>query len=366
MPSALELLPNELLDQVISCLSNTPPSSTRLHHPPAHQLSNSQCGDLKHLSQVSSRLLSLVRPQLFKHARLELRDEPAFHSFMAASGLGPCVTSLLISLPSAALDLDLHNQYWWRRILSYLDPTWITVIAPPTFIGNALNTQIMNGHSWAFEIDFQVLRLKRDGRCGDISPQTDLAHCDNLLLARPWTSMFFNEASSLKAYNHYEYFLSRVPSIFGEWGSRLKNEDFPSMQLSTSLSRLTSFSYTAVFPFYNHVKLVLDTLALMPSLRTLSVQLAPGADNNITEVEQRASMDPNDPWMELATAYSLIAFEVCGKQSLKVFQSRDFPLEALRMELCQILDDGLGHTSWTHDGQGTWRRRIGTATNIVE
>jgi hypothetical protein len=31
--------------------------------------------------------------------------------------------------------------------------------------------------------------------------------------------MAFNESSSLKAYNHYEYFLSCVPSVLADWGT---------------------------------------------------------------------------------------------------------------------------------------------------
>lgn len=356
MLPVLESLPNELLDQVILALDTTPPSSTRLHHPPAHQIIGSKDRDLKHLARVSPRFLSLVRPHLFKHARLQLQDEPAFHSFMVATGLGRYVVSLLVITSLDTPDLDPCDKFWWRRVLCYLDPTRITVIAPPTFIGNTLNVQIMNGHSWAFEIDFQVLWLERHDHCRGTSPRPDLGHCDSLLQARPWTSLSFNESSSLKAYNHYEYFLSRVPSIFGEWGTQLGEENFPPMQLSTSLSRLTSFSYTAVFPFYNHVRLVLDAMELMPDLQTFSVQLVPGPDSHVTEIEQRSSMDPNDPWMELATAYSIITFEVCKKESLKEFQSRDLHLQAVREELCEILNDGLGHTSWTHQGLGLWRR----------
>ena len=355
MSSAMELLPNELLDQIISYLATEPPSAKQLHDPPARQITQSQTKDLKHLAQVSSRLLDLVRPQLFNHACLELQDEPAFQAFITASDLDRHVKSLVVI--TAEKLVDPVHVYWWRRVLRYLDPARITVLAPPTIIGNMLNSPIMDGHSWAFHIPLQVLQLERAGPFHKFSsPLPSLEDCESLLVARPWTGLAFNESSSLKAYNHYEYFLSRVPSVLGEWGSTLKSQEPPS--LSPALCKLTSFSYTAIFPFYNHVALVLEVLSLMTNLRNLSVQLVPGVGNHITEEEQRGSMDLNDPWMELSTAYSLITHEVCRKPSLESFQSRDFTFEALRLELCQILDDGLGHTSWRHDGYGSWTRRV--------
>ncbi|KAJ6093203.1 hypothetical protein N7486_008492 [Penicillium sp. IBT 16267x] len=352
MPCSLELLPNELLDQIIFHLNTEPPSLGRLHQAPDRQITQSQNKQLKHLAQCSSHLLDLVRPRLFAHACLDLKDESAFQAFMVASDLGRYVTSLVAITENTFRDLA---DDWWRRVLRYLDPTRITVLAPPNVIGNMLNTRIMDGHSWAFEIHLQILQLERDGP--SVIPSSELDDCDSLLLARPWTSLSFNESSSLKAYNHYEYFLSRVPSVLGEWGSQLNPQDFPPAHLSAMLGRLTSFSYTAIFPFYNHVKLVLDSLSVMPNLQVLSMQLAPEEHNHILEMEQRGSLDPNDPWTELSTSYSLIGFEVRNKQSLVEFKSRDFAFEAIREDLALELDADLGNTNWTLEGNGIWRRR---------
>lgn len=119
---------------------------------------------------------------------------------------------------------------------------------------------------------------------------------------------------------------------------------------------LESFSYTAVFPFYNHVNLVLDALVLMPRLRTLTVQLAPDRNNHITETEQRGSMDPNDPWMELDTAYLLVGYEVNQHPALVEFRSQDFHLEDTFPELAQTLADKLGGSGWVNIEQWTWKR----------
>lgn len=356
--SPLELLPNELLDQIISYLSTAPPSFGRLQHAPNLKLTHSPTKDLKHLALCSSRLLELVRPRLFNHARLYLHDERDFHSFMINSNLGQHVTSLVVM--GSGISDRRTDSCWWRQVLRYLDPGHVVVIAPPPFIGNTLGTPIMNAHNWAFEIELQILVLQRQCKARDLSQLPDLETCTSLLASRPWTSMSFNESSSLKSYHHYEYFLSTVPSILGEWGANLirGGRQLPQRQtdLPTLLRGLTYFSYTAVFPFFNHSQIVLDAILGMQNLQRLDVRLAPCPGNHVTEVEQRGPMDPNDPWMELATSYSLVGFTVNKMKSLKEFRCNDLHVDAIRDDLLAILDDVIGDGGWVHDGQGVWRR----------
>lgn len=320
MSCLLESLPNELLDRIIFYLATEPPSTARIHQVPVLQIARSHTHDLKNVSVASITLRELVRPRLFAHACLDVNDEASFKSFLVASNLARYVTSLVVTIQNVASEPD--DQGWWRRILTYINPGRFTVVAPPTSIGHVLNTQIMDGHSWAFEIPLQILQLERD-----ISPCDDeyvaLEHCDSLLQARPWTSMSFNESSSLKAYHHYEYFLSRIPSVLGEWGSQLDPREPPPSRLVDMVHGLRSFSYTAVFPFYNHVKLVLDVLALMPNVEEFGVKLVPDEDNHVLEQEQRGSLDPNDPWTELLTSYNLAAAAVGAIDSLREVRCRD-------------------------------------------
>ncbi|KAJ6033633.1 uncharacterized protein N7446_008075 [Penicillium canescens] len=357
--SPVELLPNELWDEIIGYLFTEPPSSKRLHHAPSLQLTESPTKDLKHLAQCSSGFLQLVRPQLFTHVRLNLHDEPDFHSFMTKSGLARHITSIIIAVGEDSPD-HRADPFWWRRVLCYLDPAHIMVLAPPTFIGETIGSPIMDGHSWAFDIPLQILYMERECRFDGSSKLPDLASCTSLLRARPWTSVTFNESSSLKAYNHYEYFLSCVPSILREWGMmRGEGRNMPLQRprdLPLLLHGLSTFSYTAVFPFYNHVQIVLDAVLRMGSLRRLDVQLAPDRNNHVTEIEQRGSMDANDPWMELATSYSLIGFTVSQMDSLKEFRSGDLHVEAVRDDLLANLNDVIGDAAWVHDGRGIWKR----------
>lgn len=358
MSSPLELLPNELLDQITSYLCIEPPSFAHLHHVPSLGLTHSPTTDLKHLALCSSRLLNIVRPQLFNHARLDLHDEREFRSFITKSGLYRHVDSLLVienEKPDHPVD-----PFWWRQVLQYLDPSQVVIIASPTFLGNTLGTPIMTAHSWAFEIDLQIFALKQAHKTPDSSQLSHLESCSSLLSSRPWTSASFNESSSLKAYHHYEYFLSTVPSVLGEWGANTirvaKRLPQPQPDLPALLQGLTYFSYTAVFPFFNHSQIVLDAVMEMRNLERLDVQLAPCQGNRITEIEQRGPMDPNDPWMELTTSYSLVGYTVNNLENLKEFRCNDLHVEAMRDDIIAILKDVITDQSWTHDGEGTWRR----------
>lgn len=330
MSCLLESLPNELLDQIIFYLATEPPSTARIHQVPDLQLARSQRHDLKNVSVVSTTLRELVRPRLFVHACLELNDEAAFKSFIVASNLARHVTSLVVTIHNVASEPE--DQGWWRHILTYVNPARFTVVAPPTSMGHILNTRIMDGHSWAFDIPLQILQLERDTSPND-DDYVSLVNCDSLLLARPWTSMAFNESSSLKAYHHYEYFLSRIPSVLGEWGSQLDPREPPPSRLVDMVHGLRSFSYTAVFPFYNHVKLVLDVLALMPNVEEFGVKLIPDEDNRVLEQEQRGSLDPNDPWTELLTSYNLVAAAVGKIDSLQEVRCRDLLNSYRRVDL---------------------------------
>jgi hypothetical protein len=122
----------------------------------------------------------------------------------------------------------------------------------------------------------------------------------------------------------------------------------------------------AVFPFYNHVQLVLDAVEFMTNLRSLKIQLGPSYNNRVTEIEQRGSMDPSDPWMELATGYSLIAHAVRSlgiKSYLSKFIACDYEMEPVRAEIDVILGDILCDGPWTHDGHGTWTKRPADMAN---
>ncbi|KAJ5390288.1 uncharacterized protein N7496_001356 [Penicillium cataractarum] len=358
--SSLERLPTELLDLIISYLDIEPPSYTQLHPEPDPNITVVEHTSLKHLYQSCSCLATLVRPYLFAHARVVLDYEPSeFYSFVREWNLARYIKSITVLVS----DKDLPRQVtgiWLNKIFECIDPLRITILAPPRIIGEALQTPIDEQHGWAFDIDQQILQLEKSsyGNVSGYQPPPS----ENVLCARPWTSLSFNEGSSLKAYNHYEYFSSHVPSFLSQWG----HED-PPMQLPAemhdSFGGIESLSYTAIFPFYNHVENVNIVMRLMPRLRVVTVQLAPDENNHATELEQRGSMDPNDPWMELESAYSILGFNIQAKSSVEEFRSRDFHVEAVRPDLESALREQLA--GWTHDDRGNWRRPPSGETSSI-
>ncbi|KKK14554.1 hypothetical protein P175DRAFT_0500250 [Aspergillus ochraceoroseus IBT 24754] len=358
-PSPFELLPNELLDQIISLISTPPPSLNGLHKPPNTNIISSKTRDLKYLSRTCSRFLNLVRPLLFAHSCFNVKDVDGYLSFISKSDLAHKVTSIVVIGKDSPESRE--DPLWWRRVLGSIDPLRITVVAPPLFIGAMLGMKIMDGHSWAFEISSQILHLERNRRTSGPTTALRTDGTPSLLDARPWSSMLFNESSSLKAYNHYEYFLFLVPSLFTSWGTvATSDSQLDVSRLSMSLQNITSFTYVAVFPFYNHVKLVQDAVGLMKNLQTLIIRLGPSRNDRITEIEQRGSMDPSDPWMELATGYSLIAHDVRDSGNmgrLEKFIACDYEFDALRAELSSILGDMLEQGGWAHDDNGTWIKK---------
>ncbi|KAJ9234754.1 hypothetical protein DTO169E5_6467 [Paecilomyces variotii] len=371
--SRLASLPNELLTEIMFYLDTDPPSTSGLHDAPSLQLTESATKPLKNLSCTSSQFYHLARPFLFSHLRFDIRDERDFLAFIQKSGLKRRVRSLVVTGKETVT--GRRDTTWWQRVLREINPQRITIVASPLFIGDMTLTKVVGTHSWAFEIPLQILQLEQEppvrGHRDSISSCPALQDKDddddsattNILSARPWSKLAFNESSSLRAYNHYEYFLLRIPSIFDKWGTLVSDERVIADSLPDplpSLNRLTSFHYTAVFPFYNHVKLVLDVLETMTELRSFSVQLAPGKSDSVIEDERRGSMDPRDPWMEIATGYSLIAHAVRdagNRRNLVEFQACDYAVEPMQADLRAVVGTVLGGGGWVHDGCGVWRKK---------
>ncbi|OAX79193.1 hypothetical protein ACJ72_06490 [Emergomyces africanus] len=355
MAASLETLPTELLDHVLSYLaSDPPPSSRKLRQVPTHTITSSATVDLKNISRASSRFRALSRPLLFTHTRHELRDQERFLDFLHRHELASHVRSVVVSVRS--IFLGSETPRWWVRLLEVVDPQDLIVIAPPYMFADMALCSLDGAHSWAFELPLQTMQFHQppaQRRPAIQKPEAD----DTFFNARPWTEILFNEGSSLRAYSNYEYYLLRVPSIMDHWGSvdPLQSKELP--YPVGAISRLTSFHYTAVFPFYNHTNLVLKVIRNMSNLRHLSFQLAPEPTSTIFEDEQRTgTLDPNDPWMELDTSYSLISHSVryLGVQGKLVeFRSFDFELEALRDNLVSRIGSNL-KGKWTHEGGGLW------------
>ncbi|EER38590.1 F-box protein [Histoplasma capsulatum H143] len=335
--ASIETLPNELLDQVLSYLSpGPPPSSRKLRQVPAHSITSSTALDLKNVSRASPRFRALTRPLLFAHTRHELRDQDRFLDFLREHELAPYVQSVVVSVRS--IYPGSEKPLWWVRLLGEVDPRHLTVIAPPYMFAHMALCHLDGVHSWAFELPLQTIQFHRPAQRS--VPLPNHGSDDTLFSARPWTEILFNEGSSLRAYSNYEYYLLRVPSIMDHWGSvdPLQSKELP--YPVAAISRLTSIPLYRRFPFLQpHELWVLNP------------------NSTIFEDEQRAgTLDPNDPWMELDTSYSLISHSVryLGVQGKLVeFRCFDFELGALRDNLVSRIGSNL-KGKWAHQGDGLW------------
>ena len=207
----------------------------------------------------------------------------------------------------------------------------------------------------------------------------------HLFSARPWTHLAINESSSLKAYSQYEYFLRKTPSLLASIHrgpppgvSPGPRQDPLHSPFTSLLTNVTHFTYTAIFPFYNHVETVLHSVHKMPNLSHLTFKLCPEPESTIIadELEEaQGHIDVNDAWMEFDTAYTLITHAVvrltaieeaerkggpdgmrlrAGK--LEEFRVDDVKMEGIRDSLEDVISQRLQEW-WVYAGEGLWKRK---------
>jgi hypothetical protein len=214
---------------------------------------------------------------------------------------------------------------FWAHLLAVIDPSTVTILAPPIDLACLTNCAIDTFGDWAFsEMDFHILSLRQS------SPHTfDTTPCiptysslqpipttypaiapSSVLTLRPWTHLSLNEGPFLKAYGTYEFFERGPPSlVYSIKDSIIRSRPQPEATWTASkpptsrrpLSALRSLDYTAVFPFANHA----DFSPILHQISHLSLQLAPDARSNILNDRARlGKADLADCWTELLTTYA--------------------------------------------------------------
>jgi len=214
---------------------------------------------------------------------------------------------------------------FWAHLLAVIDPSTVTILAPPIDLACLTNCAIDTFGDWAFsEMDFHILSLRQSSahtsmtsscvpnysslqpvpaRYPSIAPSS-------VLTLRPWTHLSLNEGPFLKAYGTYEFFERGPPSlVYSIKDSIIRNHPQPettwnaSKSLTTKrpLSALKSLDYTAIFPFANHA----DFSPILHQISHLSLQLAPDAQSNILNDRARlGKADLADCWTELLSTYA--------------------------------------------------------------
>ena len=205
------------------------------------------------------------------------------------------------------------------------------------------------------DMELHILELRQDGgrtrqltlpltyEKGDPIPvQHNSFAASSLIHMRPWTHLALNEGSFLKAYGTYEFFERGPPSLVCSINQCFtRTDDGGSGMVGVrSLPALRSFTYTAIFPFANHV----DFSNIVPQLEELDLQFAPDLHSRILDDKRRTGRaELQDCWQELISAYQRLArtmntFTMSGKRfpKLKKFVCRDSQIPALREELDEV------------------------------
>ena len=207
-------------------------------------------------------------------------------------------------------------------------------------------------------MDYHIIEMRRDRACvqrqltqplphsdlqpiPDCSAQRDIAP-SSVLNLRDWTSISLNEGSFLKAYGTYEYFERGPPSLISSIASCFGPLDLPNQTSPNppAISSIRSFTYTAIFPFANH----LDFLEMLPQLETLDLQFAPDPQCGILDDRERTGRaELQDCWQELVSGYHDVATAISTFRMsretfprLKTFVCRDVKIPALKEDLDHI------------------------------
>ena len=345
-------LPNELINHVFYFLDSVPPSEVKFNEQPSASYTNSKSTPLKDLSRVSRGLRRIVLPRLFANVRLDPYKLTAFLAFLHQRELAKYVHTIVAKLQGPCNHL---HPAWWARLLNEVPAHTFTIACAPHVFAELVGTSIVGADAWAFNMPHQLLKLKQEPE--SVYDQISLTNLPSLFSARKWTDFSVNEGSSLKAYTTYEYFLRRTPSLLGTLNAR---------QLTMAdgmFAELQSFTFTAIFPFYNHVDEILKIVRKMKRLKILRTKLCPEPHSTVLRDEIDSAgghVDVNDPWTEFDTAYSLVAHTVLFltiEGQLEEFQADDVKMTGIR----DTLENSINHRLqelWLYRGNGIWVRQM--------
>lgn len=208
----------------------------------------------------------------------------------------------------------------WSSIFNHIEPGRVVVAAPPSTLAGLLDTQMMSGDAWAFDMEMHYVELVQPEPLRIDHLQSNCRDWNSALIhRRPWSHLGYNEGSSIAAYSTYEYHLKQSPKMLYLILVRLAKEVQP-------CCNITSFSFTGVFPFATNVTSIVRALHKIPNLKRVTFQLAPGAENNSLDNPKRLGRaQPSDFWLEWNESYKIIAsyLGVLDFEDGFAFQSND-------------------------------------------
>ena len=353
---SIESLPVEIRDEVLSYLDQDPPSHAELQQYENLEFLNSTLAPLKAVSVLSHRWRLIALQRLFRYARVCLDHQPhsichqtkedilgAFLEFIISCGLERNLKSLIIHTEHAwiveNLDIDQSLDSLWPLVCKMPNLRRLQIIAPPGTLGSLLALPTYMENSWAFDMPLHSFLLELP----QMANQRIYPASSNILSAAPWSSLRLTEGSFIRSYSVYEYYLNIPPCLMKSGVGPL-------------LDTLTSLSYTAVFPFFNHFRSEVLRFAIRcTQLEELSLQLVPDAESTILDDARRTSkLDVGDLWMEIDSAYGAVPGLLTRHTSLNRFSTADWRIERIPR---LIRGDGVDSLKgWTEQGPGIWTR----------
>ena len=217
--SAIERLPDEILNQIVSYVDDKPtPSTMNLSLQPSYGVTKASSRDLKALSRASHRSRNFTLPRLFRSARVllncceeasdsalavsRLRD---FLDFIQSAQLGRFMESFTVEFEGPIESLTAYIRpdamkpstwaWLWPGLFSIANPTRLTILAPP----HVLCALVDNGSSlesyYACSTRYKLLSLVQAQACDfarDLSRPPE-----SLFQYRPWTTLVLNEGKAL-------------------------------------------------------------------------------------------------------------------------------------------------------------------------
>lgn len=358
----LQNLPNELIDYILGFLDGQGPSFLNYAARPSLNLTRSISRPLKCISLTCQVLRSLTVPRLFSYACLKPSALTAFLQFVRKNDLSCRIFSVVAILDNS--DNYLTHPLWWALLLKTLrNVIWFSILAPPLGLGSLLDIPVPDAESWAFNMPYHLFRLRRplplsflDNKATLNAPESSLFTWSN------WDQLSLNEGSCLKAYSIYEYFLRKTPSMLASVKPDPEPSDLTNCAAGMLFNRLQSFTYIAIFPFYNHVDNILKHVRQMTKLKVLVTQLSTRADVDAISdehVDETKKVDMNDCWMELGTSYDLILHTVlylAQQGQLQKWEAKDVSSNSGIKDELVSRTQGRLRDGWTMEAEGVWSR----------
>lgn len=223
----------------------------------------------------------------------------------------------------------------WSFVFRHLEPSRVVVAAPPTTLAELVASQVLSSDIWAFEMKMQYVELLQSEPSRLEHMKSKCRAWDSALIhRRPWTHLGYNEGSSIPAYSTYEYHLKQSSKVLYLILVRLAKEVQP-------CCNITSFSINGIFPFVTNVVAIINALHRIPTLKHVSFQLAPGAENNVLDDPKRIGRaQRSDFWLEWNESYHIICnflrvFEFADGAE---FRSRDCGNDHLAQDVSGYMD----------------------------